>query len=234
MKVAVDLHMHSVLSPCGEENMTPNNIVNMARLKGLDVIAVTDHNSCDNVSAVMQVAKGHLLVLPGMEIQTREEIHLLCYFKSIKDLYRFDEGVRGHMTTLLNTPDIFGHQWIMDAEDEIVGERKESLLTSLDYSLEEAVDAVHACLGTVIPAHVNRPSYSILSQLGFIPPDLPITMIEFSQNYPFTSSQFPGYAYITSSDAHELCSILEREVLLNLSSLTIIEIFNYLKGIYSY
>lgn len=234
MKVAVDLHMHSVLSPCGEENMTPNNIVNMARLKGLDVIAVTDHNSCDNVSAVMQVAKDHLLVLPGMEIQTREEIHLLCYFKAIEDLHRFDEGVRGHMTTLLNTPDIFGHQWIMDIQDEIVGERKESLLTSLDYSLEEAVDAVHACLGTVIPAHVNRPSYSILSQLGFIPPDLPITMIEFSQNYPFVSSQFPGYAFITSSDAHELSSILEREVLWDLSSLTIIEIFNYLKGIYSY
>jgi len=123
MKTAVDLHIHTALSPCADQDMTPNNIVNMALLKGLDVISITDHNSCDNVAAVMKAAEGKILVLPGIEVQTREDIHLLCYFESIETLKDFDCELRSHLYKLDNRPEIFGHQYIMDHRDRIIGER---------------------------------------------------------------------------------------------------------------
>ena len=96
MMIAVDLHIHTALSPCADDDMTPNNIVNMALIKGLDAIAITDHNSCDNVEAVIKVAGDRLLVVPGMEVQTREEVHLLCYFDDLDKLIHFDGIIRRH------------------------------------------------------------------------------------------------------------------------------------------
>jgi PHP family Zn ribbon phosphoesterase len=241
MKAAVDLHIHSALSPCADDDMTPNNIVNMARLKGLDAIAITDHNSCDNVEAAMAAAANtaaaggyalsrprSILVVPGMEVQTREEIHLLCYFTGLDDLYRFDEMVRAHMKPIANVPDIFGRQLIFNEKDEITGERSESLITSLTFSLEEAVDAALSCSGAVVPAHINRPSFSIISQLGFLPPNFHFRTFEFSQEYPIDMKQYAGYKMITSSDAHYLGDILERNVYIYLENMSLNDIYGHL------
>ncbi|HOO13429.1 MAG TPA: PHP domain-containing protein, partial [Bacillota bacterium] len=121
MNLTLDLHIHSALSPCGDNDMTPNNIVNMALLKGLDAIAVTDHNSAENVEAVMKLGfeKG-IVVVPGMEVQSKEEVHLLCYFSDLDRALGFQQRVYDNLEGE-NNPDYFGDQLIMDEMDRVVG-----------------------------------------------------------------------------------------------------------------
>ena len=208
-RLAVDLHIHSALSPCADDEMTPCNIANMAFLKGLDAIAVTDHNACDNVAAVTEAAGDRLLVIPGMEIQTEEEVHILAYFRTLGDALSFSDEIRGHLPGIPNRPELFGHQWIMDAEDNMVGERADMLLTSTDLSLDETVALIREKGGIAVPAHVDRDSYSILSQLGFMPRHLPFTSIEVSHGG--VNPLGDEWRILTSSDAHRLGDILERE-----------------------
>jgi len=229
MMIAVDLHIHSALSPCADDDMTPNNIVNMALIKGLDAIAITDHNSCDNVEAVMRVAGDRLLVVPGMEVQTREEVHLLCYFDNLDKLNSFDDIIRAHFYKVINRPEVFGHQYIMNELDEVVGERNELLISSINMSVDEVVEKVRKNSGVVVPAHVNRPSYSILSQLGFIPPELGFRMLEISQDYGHLAERYSQMRCFHSSDAHSLGQILERECFIDICDYSVSEILNYLK-----
>ena len=207
--LAVDLHIHTALSPCADDEMTPCNIANMAFLKGLDVIAVTDHNACDNAAAVMEAAGDRLLVIPGMEVQTEEEAHVLAYFRTLSDALSFSGSIRTHLPGIPNRPDIFGRQWILDAQDRTVGEREDMLLASVSLSLDETVALIHAHGGTAVPAHVDRDSYSVLSQLGFMPRHLPITAIEVSRGG--INPLGDDWRVLTSSDAHRLGDILERE-----------------------
>lgn len=232
MRIAADLHIHTALSPCGSEDMTPHNIVNMALLKGLDAIGITDHNACDNVPAVIAAAAGRLLVVPGLELQTREDIHLLCYFPSIEEASRFDQSIRPMLEQHRNRPEIFGHQYIFGPMDAIVGERQELLAASLTYTLEEAAEAVRSFGGVPVPAHINRPSFSILSQLGFFPEDLPVHAVEYVRSLPLDKALLNRYTCITASDAHDLGDILEREVFFDLSEGTIFGILHYLRGVY--
>lgn len=220
MEAAIDLHIHSALSPCGDDDMTPNNIVNMAILNGLDAIAVTDHNSCSNVEAVMKVAAGRILVIPGMELQTREELHLLCYFHDLGSLNSFSDELSPYYDGLANRPSFFGHQWIMNDLDEITGEEGQALLTSLSISLDDAVEIIKKYKGLAVPAHVNKSSYSITSQLGFIPPYLSLSLLEYSQNHHINFSAYPQCKFIFSSDAHNLGQILERTMLISVEELT--------------
>jgi len=243
MKIAVDLHIHTTLSPCADEDMTPNNIVNMAVLKGLDVISITDHNACDNVEAVTRAASARLLVLPGMELQTREEVHLLCYFASLETLMDFDKLIRKHMIFLRNI--VKGHcsQKVMNEYDIIVGERKEPLIASVDVSLERAIQEVRLRGGVPVPAHIDRTAYGIISQLGFIPKESNFTSFELSRhiwsdlneagrNMPDRFGAFPpkhsSGLFFYSSDAHRLDEILEREVFLEVDELSIIAILRKL------
>ncbi|HHT65710.1 MAG: PHP domain-containing protein [Caldicoprobacterales bacterium] len=228
MEAAIDLHIHSALSPCSDDDMTPNNIVNMALLNGLHAIAVTDHNSCDNVEAVMKVAKDRLVVVPGMELQTREEVHLLAYFKDMSSLYSFRTQMEQYYNGIPNNPDFFGHQWIMNELDEITGERQQSLLTSLSLSFEDTVELIRRHQGLPVPAHINKPSYSVLSQLGFLPPDLGLTLLEFSQNFPFDFLDYPNSKFLISSDAHELGQILHGKMTIPVENITIEGIYMYL------
>ncbi len=230
MKIAVDLHIHSALSPCADDDMTPNNIVNMAILKGLDAIAITDHNSCDNVKAVMKVADGRILVLPGMEVQTKEDVHLLCYFEDTKDLLDFDGYIRHFMSQVPNVPHIFGNQYIMDQEDQIIGERKELLLSSVDLSIEQVVQLAVQRGGVVVPAHIDRPSYSIISQLGFIPSNLGFSVLEFSKFDTNYTMYYQGFKHIYSSDAHQLGQILEREMLIDIHDVSLTGIIQWFKN----
>ncbi|HHY83556.1 MAG TPA: PHP domain-containing protein [Clostridiales bacterium] len=210
--------------------MTPNNIVNMALLNGLDSIAVTDHNSCDNVEAVIKAAGDRIIVIPGMELQTLEEVHLLCYFKDLSSLYSFRDQMEKYYDGMPNNPAIFGNQLVMNEHDEIIGEKEQLLLTSLSITFDEAVKMVRKHKGLPVPAHINKPSYSLLSQLGFIPSYLDLTLLEFSQNYHIDFDAYQNYRFITSSDAHFLGHILDRKMAISVEELTISGIFDSLAG----
>lgn len=226
MKFAADLHIHSALSPCGHRDMTPNNIVNMAWIKGLDVIAITDHNSAENVKPVISLAKKRgIVVIPGMEVQSREEVHLLCYFPALDQLLDFQQLVY-HNLEGKNSPDFFGEQWIMDEQDRVIGRSQRLLIGSTGLSANRICREVARRGGKVVPAHVDRKSFSIISNLGFIPPDLDISTVEISRNACLRglTERFPylkKYKILRSSDAHRLEDILEREFFLEADGIKI-------------
>jgi hypothetical protein len=222
MKAAVDLHIHSCLSPCASRDMTPNNIVLMARLKGLDVIAVCDHNHTGNLKAVAELASTEgILLLPGLELETSEEIHLLCYFSSLNSIQKMQTELNRYYQYIPNREDIFGPQWILNSEDE-PQEKIDFLLTaSTTLDLYQAVSLVRSLGGVPVPAHVDRESYSILSNLGSIPGDLHLNTLEVSRYGCMDSflQKHPEYSekrFITSSDAHDLGMIFERNVFIDL------------------
>lgn len=211
MKCYYDLHIHSALSPCGDNDMTPNNIVNMSILKGLDVIAVSDHNTCGNVRAVQKVAGDKLLVIPAMEIETAEEVHMLSLFPTIEAAEEMEKIVKQHLPKIENKPEIFGNQYYMDENDEIVGEEKYLLVNATTLDIYEASKAVSDLGGLIIPAHIDRSSYSIISNLGFIPPDINFPCVEISKSASEDFfAAYKNYNTITNSDAHYLWDIQEK------------------------
>jgi PHP family Zn ribbon phosphoesterase len=216
IKAALDLHIHSCLSPCADNDMTPNNIVLMSKLKGLNIIAVCDHNHTGNLKAVSKVAKAHNIVfVPGLELETSEEIHLLCYFPTLLAAEKMQDVLNEHYRPVLNREDIFGEQWILDAEDKPVKKIGNLLVTSTSLDLYTSVSIVCGLGGAAVPAHVDRESYSIISNLGSIPEDLYLKTLEvsryttqddFTEKYP----EYKDRNFISSSDAHALGMILER------------------------
>lgn len=229
MKAYYDLHIHSVLSPCGDEDMTPNNIVNMSLLKGLDVIAVTDHNSCGNVRAVMEVADDRLLVIPGMEVETAEEVHVLCYFPTVEQAEELWEILKAHRLPVKNKPEIFGRQLYMNAEDEIVGEEEYLLVTATALSLNEVFAHAKALGGVAVPAHIDRSSYSVISNLGFLPPELEVGAVEITgANLAAWQEDWKGYTILSDSDAHYLGDIAEPTQFMDIKTKNIAEILGKL------
>ena len=235
MKVAVDLHIHTALSPCADNDMTPNNIVNMAYLKGLDVIAITDHNCVENYEAVASCAKEKgIIAVPGMELETREEVHLVCLFPNQEAALKMQKFVFRALPELENRTDIFGQQLVMDQEDNVTGEIKRLLVTAADIGIDEAFAKVEELNGVVIPAHVDRSSNSVISNLGIIPDYLDINYIEISNmcNYEELKKKYLSigeYIYIRSSDAHYLWDILERECFIEVMDLSIAGLIETLK-----
>lgn len=239
MKVYYDLHIHSVLSPCASDDMTPNNVINMSLLKGLNVIAITDHNCAKNVEAFMRLGeqKG-LTIIPGMEVQTKEEVHMLCYFYTLDACLAFQDMWERSLTRIPNRPDYFGNQLILDENDDVVGEYPLLLLTSSAYSVKDVFQLING-IGVAVFAHVDRSSYSVLSNLGFIPSDVPISSLEVSKyispkdfltKYP----SYSKYRILQSSDAHYLGDIMERENYLELENavaITIKDILDVLKNV---
>ena len=190
MKLSVDLHIHSCLSPCADKGMTPNNIVNMAILKGLDIIAVTDHNSGENVPALLECAKNKdLIVVPGMELETLEEVHIICLFPDINSLYSFQSFVYENMPPLKNRPEIFGRQIIMNSDDEETGECDKMLITACNISVVDVFSIVSDLGGTAYPAHIDRDSYSVLVNLGGVPDSYKGRYLELSYHLKNTSSR---------------------------------------------
>ncbi|NLL67767.1 MAG: PHP domain-containing protein [Clostridiaceae bacterium] len=235
MKYWVDLHIHSCLSPCAEEDMTPNNIVNMALIKGLDIIAVTDHNSTGNLQAVIEVGNRQgLLVIPGMELCTAEEIHLVCLFPELDKAQTFEKLVYDNLSPMKNREDIFGSQILMDNEDNEIGRESRLLSGASMLDTETALKSVRNLNGVVIPAHVNRQSYSMLNTLGAIPPEYGFKYLELSKNCVFDefikeNPSLNSYQYIRTSDSHFLCDLLEQEVALELEEKTIESLLAALK-----
>ncbi len=231
MKLYYDLHIHSCLSPCGDDDMTPNNILNMSLLKELDVIAVTDHNTGKNVRAIMELSKDFdLLLIPGMEVQTREEVHMLCYFQSVEALEAFEKALDAKRFEIPNRPDHFGNQLILDKEDHLVEVYPYALIMSIDISVEHLIALCKEHGGVCVPAHVNKSANSILANLGFIPKELGIKTIEIHRKSPVNETLIDGYQRIYNSDAHYLEHISERENVVDVASKDILSILKYLSG----
>jgi PHP family Zn ribbon phosphoesterase len=211
-KFKADLHIHSCLSPCSDWDMSPKKIVQKSLEKCLDLIAICDHNTAENVAVTLQEGKRQgIAVLPGMEICSKEEVHLVTLFKKIEDGLKMQEYVYAHLPGK-NQPEVFGHQVIADEHDQVLGENPRLLIGATQLSLADIVKKVHQLGGICISSHVDRPSYSLIGQLGFIPPDLHLDAVEVSYRVPLDKAltQVPGiedYPCITSSDAHFLHDI---------------------------
>lgn len=215
LKLSYDLHIHSCLSPCGDEDMTPANIVGMAAVKELELIAVTDHNSCKNCPAVMELAKQyHITALPGMELCTLEEIHVLCLFAELSQAMAFDEYVSSKLIKIKNDEKIFGKQEIYNENDEKTGDEPYLLINATEISFDRLGNLMKEFRGIYIPAHIDKNSNSLLSNLGFIPPDSDFLAAELSDitRLDALADRNPylkNCNIITDSDAHRLEAIQE-------------------------
>ena len=227
-----DFHIHSALSPCGDEDMTPNNIVNMAKLCGLDTIAVSDHNSVKNAKAAIEAGKRiGLTVLPAMEVETEESVHILTLYPDMESAEEAAKAVYNALPDIKNRPEIFGRQLIMDADDNITGVEERLLISPTSLSVNSLFDMVKSVGGLFIPAHIDRHSYSILTALGFMPQDLDIKMVEISKNttdltaYLESRPELKKYRILRNSDAHYLDQLSERDAFLDTDNA-----FNLFKG----
>lgn len=226
---ASDLHVHTCLSPCADVEMSPVNIVHTAVEAALDIIAVTDHNSGKNARAVIEAAANlPLTVIPGMEVQSREEVHLLSLFGSVEALEEWDAYIYKYLPDVHNDPEIFGYQPIVDKEGYVLRFEERLLINSLDLSLEEVVKGVRDRGGICIPAHVDREAFSIINQLGYIPPGLPIAAVEITGGQ---NGKVPeGYEVMAASDAHVLRAIGQRRTLFLLEAPTVEELHQGFRG----
>jgi 3',5'-nucleoside bisphosphate phosphatase len=209
MKVfKADLHIHTVLSPCGDLAMSPRNIVNKASEMGLDIIGITDHNSTRHCEVISKLAKEKgIMVLSGAEINTKEEVHCLTFFDGFEKLFEFQQYLDKHLPDIYNDPDYFGYQVVVDENDVILEEIKKLLISALDQSIEEVEAMVHSLGGIFIPAHVDKKANSIYSQLGFFPEGLFVDGIEVSarvnaQAFKSEHPELSKFAFVTNSDAH--------------------------------
>ena len=190
--------------------MIPPFIVDEALERGIELIAITDHNAGANVSAVIEAARGtELTVLPGMELQTREEVHILCLFDRLEQLEALQNWVDENLPATLNNPDFFGDQFIVDSTGEFIAREERLLLNSVDVSLHQAWEQVEALGGLFIPAHVNRTAFGLIGVLGLIPDDLPLAGLEISSHIKLADAprKFPqvkGYPLIQNGDVHYL------------------------------
>jgi 3',5'-nucleoside bisphosphate phosphatase len=208
-----DLHIHTVLSPCGDLEMSPGNIVNEAALKGLDIIGITDHNTtrhCD-LTAELAAEKG-IFVMQGAEVTTKEEVHCLAFFENTDALNRFQEFLDSNLPDILNDPDKFGYQLQTDKFENTIYEEKLLLISAISKSFEETAAAIHSLDGLFIPAHIDRRKNSIYSQLGFLPGNMKADALEvsktstpgqFSKDHP----EITMFPLIRNSDAHYINDI---------------------------
>lgn len=228
MRFYYDLHIHSDLSPCGSTEMTPNNIVNMASIKGLNIISVTDHNSISNYPAIKTIGDNlGIEVIPGIEVTTKEEVHVLCYFRKYSDAQEFGKLIYESLPNVKNNPHIFGEQNIYDSEDNIVGNIDKLLINATLYSIEQIFAMTKKYNGIAIPAHINKKSNGILGVLGFIPFDLNIDFVEVFQKNNIDENFIKNYKVLRNSDAHQLIDISEPQNSIELNDIE--GIYNYLK-----
>ncbi|MFB3925529.1 MAG: PHP domain-containing protein [Syntrophales bacterium] len=204
-----DFHIHTCLSPCASLDMYPRALVEKCVSERIDAIAVCDHNASENVPYVIRAAQGKtLVVFPGMEITSSEEVHVLALFDNLEGLYEIQERVYGALAGE-NNEDVFGCQAIVNEQDEVEGFNPRLLIGSTSLSLQEVVSGIHSAGGLAIACHIDRESFGVIGQLGFIPADVRFDALEISHRTGLESAramfaEFSGYAFIESSDAHRL------------------------------
>ena len=211
-----DLHIHSCLSPCGDDDMTPNNIAGMGTLNGLNIMALTDHNTCKNCPAFFKAAKRNgIIPVAGMELTTAEDIHVVCLFPELEAAMEFDSFVQGHRILIPNRTDICGFQQIMDENDEVIGEEEFLLSNATDIMIDDVYDMVISHGGICYPAHVDREANGIISTLGTLPDYMPFKVAEFHDgdrinDYEAKYAAVRDKTKVVSSDAHFLWDIKEK------------------------
>ena len=212
-----DLHVHSCLSPCGDDDSTPANIAGMATLNGLQIVALTDHNTTANCPAFFKAAKSYGIVpIAGMELTTAEDIHMVCLFPTLSSALEFDAAVAEKRIRIRNKPEIFGNQLIMDADDRIIGKEPDLLINATMLSLEEAFALAYAHGGVCYPAHIDRTSNGMVAALGAFPDAPTFTAYELNREESDAEyrERFPiltGLRRVVSSDAHDLGTLSEAE-----------------------
>ena len=210
MNLRCDLHIHSCLSPCGDEEMTPGNIVGLASLCGLQLIALTDHNTCGNCRAAMTAGEAYgVTVIPGMELTTAEAIHVLCYFPDIDKAEAFSAKVYRRLPDIGNRADIFGRQVFRDEEDRELGEEPRLLLNATDLSIEQVRDLAYRFGGAAVPAHIDKHSDSVMAVFGYADPGMGYRTWEVTPGcdtaaLELVHPELKGSRYLKSSDAHWL------------------------------
>lgn len=203
-----DLHIHSVLSPCGDLEMSPGAIVDRAVQKGLDIIAVCDHNHTGHAKLARSLgAEKDLWVVYGAEVTTREEVHCLTFFDTDEQLDLFQEELDQNLPRIANDRDLFGIQLIVDEEERIISELNYSLYPGLKWGITETANVVHRLGGLFVPAHVDRRMNGLYTQLGFLPETLEIDGVEISRKSNRTGflqdhPELEGYQMLQNSDAH--------------------------------
>lgn len=208
--IYADLHLHTVLSACAEVEMIPPLIIRRALALGLNLLAVTDHNAAANCAGVMAAAEGTgLVILPGMEMTTAEDLHVLCLFETLEQALTWQGIVFDHLPDAPNNEDVFGGQYVVDGQGDYIRTEGRLLATSTDLSLDESVRRVTALGGLAIPAHIDRPMFSLFTSLGFVPPGLPVPALEiFRRTDPVALRQshpeIAPYPLVRDSDAHQL------------------------------
>ena len=202
MTVRADLHIHSCLSPCGDLDNSPAALARTARERGVDLIALTDHNSALNTPAFGEACRREgITALYGLEVTTREELHVLCLFGDTSAALTMSSQVYEVLPAVPNDPERFGDQVYVDAQDVILGEVDKYLVSAVSWSMEETLEACHALGGLFVPAHIDRSMHSVWSQLGFLP-EGGYDAVEITKDpCPVDTRDYP---IITDSDAHYL------------------------------
>lgn len=237
MKLYYDFHTHSCLSPCGDNDMTPYNLVNMAKLLGLDIIALTDHNTCENCASAVKAGEAiGLTVIPGMELCTSEEVHVVCLFPDVESAMKFSDYVISSMPPVKNRPDIFGEQLIMDETDNVIGRQEKLLTIASAISISDVCRTVEDYGGVCYPAHIDRSSYSVLSNLGMITEDMGFSAVEMTaeadretllRNHPILN----GVQIFVDSDAHYLENMKDAENIIDIPENTAKAVIDFIKSL---
>ena len=212
-----DFHIHSCLSPCAENDMTPNSIAGMAALAGLGIVALTDHNSCRNCPAFFAAAKRYgIIPIAGMELTTAEDIHMVCLFEDLSDALAFNDAVDTRRIRFPNRIDIFGDQLLVDENDEVLGIEPDMLPNATQIAIDEAPSLVEAYHGICYPAHIDREANGLLSTLGMFPETPRFAMAElhdvdklaeYREKHPILKDM----RIVVGSDAHYLWDIRDKE-----------------------
>jgi predicted metal-dependent phosphoesterase TrpH len=214
MIIKADMHIHTCLSPCAEISISPKRAAEKAYREGLMIIFITDHNSMENAGAAMKAAEKYenLKVYPGMEITSREEVHTLALFENIQDAYAVQYDIYKYIPNIISEKESHD-QVIANENDEVEGYCSKSLFSAADRSIDYIVNLIHENNGLAVAAHIDRPSFSVISQLGFIPENLNYDALEVSPNTGLDKAKTiykeysDKYNFVTGSDSHWLDNI---------------------------
>lgn len=212
-----DFHIHSCLSPCGDDDMTPANIAGTATLAGLNIVALTDHNTVKNCPSFFKAAKKYgIIAIAGMELTTSEDIHIVCLFEELNDALAFGDVVEKHRSLVKNRPQIFGRQQILDEKDNLLGEEENLLINATNISIEDVSDLVASFNGICYPAHIDRESNGIVAVLGSFPENHNFNCYELydqkmSDEYETRFPHLKNKLKLIGSDAHYLWDIRDAQ-----------------------
>jgi len=231
-----DLHLHTVLSPCGDIEMSPSFLVRQAKEIGLDMIGITDHNSTLQCAEIKRIGEREgIFVLCGAEVTTQEEVHCLAFMEDLEKLSLFQEYLSSHLPFIKNKPELFGYQLVVNEQEEVLDEFPYLLISAIDQSIDQLEQEIHRLGGLFIPAHIDKQKNSLLSQLGFVPPDLQVDALELSwrtdlDTFLTQHNMLKNYTFTSSSDAHYPNEFSRRHTLFCMETLSFAEVRKALHG----